>query len=98
MNIRPHPDAEAEIEEAFDYYRGISVELGRDFLAKFEAALAGIRANPNQGAFVRRPVRRLLLKRFPYSVISFPKDGEVFMVAVPHKRRRPFYWLSRLEQ
>lgn len=96
MNVRPHPQAETEIREAFDYYRLISAELGGDFLARFEAALAIIRANPNQGAFNRPPVRRILLKRFPYSVVYFMKAGEIFLVAVPHKRRRPFYWQSRI--
>lgn len=96
MNVRPHPQAETEIEEAFDRYRQISVELGRDFLVRFEAALAIIRNNPNQGGFLRPPVRRVLLKRFPYAVIYLVKSDEVFLVAVPHKRRRPFYWQTRL--
>ncbi len=98
MNIRPHPDAEAEITEAFERYREISVDLGRDFLARFESALAVIRHNPNQGAFLRPPVRRVLLKRFPYLLVYLVKADEIFLVAVPHKRRRPFYWRLRLEE
>ena len=97
MNLRPHPDAEAEISEAFGRYRLISAELGRDFLQKFEAALAVIRNNPRQSAFVRPPVRRILLQRFPYSVVYLESAGEIFIVALPHKRRRPFYWLARLD-
>lgn len=44
-----------------------------------------------------RGVKRLMLRRFPYSVIIFERDAEVFVIAFSHQARRPGYWRSRLQ-
>ena len=44
-----------------------------------------------------RGVKRLMLRRFPYSVILFERDAEVFVIAFSHQARRPRYWRSRLQ-
>jgi hypothetical protein len=41
-------------------------------------------------------VRRILLERFPYAVIVLCRPEETVVVAVAHTRRRPLYWLERL--
>ena len=45
----------------------------------------------------RKPdIRRYALARFPYTIIYRAKNGEVQILSVAHKRRRPDYWAGRL--
>lgn len=39
-----------------------------------------------------REYRRLVLERFPYSIIFTYDDAEVRIVAFAHGRRKPGYW------
>lgn len=42
-------------------------------------------------------IRRALLPRFPYAVICMDLQTEVRVLAVAHAKRRPGYWLDRVE-
>ena len=42
-------------------------------------------------------IRRILLRRFPYAVIVLPRPSETLVVAIAHTRRRPLYWLDRVD-
>ena len=66
MRIRPHKAVEADVVEAFAYYHERSPVLAEDFLNEFDAALELLRHHPLIGAFLRAPVRRVRLHRFPY--------------------------------
>jgi len=39
--------------------------------------------------------RRVLLKRFPYFIVFFDWQDEIYIVAVAHAKRRPGYWKRR---
>jgi len=39
--------------------------------------------------------RRVLVRRFPYSVVYLEKGGRLWVVAVAHAKRKPFYWIKR---
>jgi hypothetical protein len=41
-------------------------------------------------------VKRILLKRFPFSLVFVAAGGAMVVLAVAHHRRRPAYWRSRL--
>ncbi|MCC6874645.1 MAG: hypothetical protein IT378_10100 [Sandaracinaceae bacterium] len=45
----------------------------------------------------RLDLRWSALRRFPYSLLIGLVNGERLVVAVAHQRRRPGYWLERLE-
>jgi len=40
--------------------------------------------------------RRILLKRFPYFIVFFEWQDEVYIVAIAHAKRRPGYWRGRI--
>ena len=44
----------------------------------------------------RRDIKRLLLKKFPYSVIIHERGDEILIIAFAHFAKRPGYWRSRL--
>jgi len=39
--------------------------------------------------------RRVLLKRFPYSIVYIELEAQVRVLAFAHLRRKPGYWKSR---
>lgn len=42
-------------------------------------------------------IRRALLPRFPYAVVFMDLGAEIRVLAAAHARRRPGYWLNRVE-
>lgn len=51
---------------------------------------------PEGAPMLDAPVRRAILRRFPYSVLYYVRTGEVVIVAVMHHKRQPGYWEDRL--
>ncbi len=90
-----HPDAAEEARQAAAHYEGIRVELGTDFQAELNAALARIRDNPLLYAAESGAIRVCPLRRFPYSIFYEDRDDRIWVAAVGHHRRRPGYWAHR---
>ena len=88
------PRTEAELAEAMEWYEERREGLGAELLelarATFERILEAPHQLPSWG--VDREYRRLVLERFPYSIIFTYDDAEVHIVAFAHARRKPGYW------
>src|SRR5207253_486223 len=74
VRVRLLAEAEAEAQEAAQWYDGRQAGLGDAFLSALSVGLEAIELHPTRCARVsnvlaRREVRRFLLKRFPYKVI-----------------------------
>jgi toxin ParE1/3/4 len=41
--------------------------------------------------------RRVLVKRFPYSIVFIRHEEDLWVVAFAHHHRRPGYWRERLK-
>lgn len=91
--LRP---AEEELLETVAYYNGRVPGLGAEFLAEVERATTLAGEHPKLGAFFNKDVRRLPIRRFPYSLIYQAVADEVLILAVSHQSRRPGYWRSRV--
>ena len=87
--------AQAEIDDAFEWYRVRSPDAAADFLTAVDRALADIAAAPERYPVVRGRLRRVLVVRFPYAVYFkiFPRS--ISVVGVIHGNRHPDHWLSR---
>jgi len=94
--VRLHPAAQQELEEAAAYYDLEGPGLGSAFLGDFEKAGEHIRLFPESSPIARKHARRKLMARFPYVVVYSLVDDHIFILAVAHSRRRPFYWQDRL--
>ncbi len=90
-----HPEAEAELADAAVFYESRMVGLGKSFAAEVERTVSFIREHPTAGSPVGLPRRRVLLYRFPYSVVYRRDPESVLILAVAHQSRRPGYWRSR---
>jgi toxin ParE1/3/4 len=72
-----------------------SLRLG---LASSDAGTAGfarIRQYPGAALQVTNDVRKLVLAKFPYSLIYETREDSLRILAVAHQRKRPYYWRGR---
>jgi toxin ParE1/3/4 len=97
MNYSLHPEAEADLREAAEFYRDrANNSLSQSFLAEFEQSVNIILQHPGLGSTWRSAARRrYLMKRFPYSVVYTVSGEEIRVLAVAHQNRRPRYWRGR---
>ena len=89
------PPAEEEMTEAALFYEAANAGLGDDFLDDIQHAIDTIREHPELGPAVASGFRRMLVRRFPFSIIYAVEPGQVVIVAVAHQRRKPGYWKGR---
>lgn len=90
------PSAEADLEEAYQWYEAQCRGLGRELIECVEAAFERIRQSPELHAVAYRNVRQTLVRRFPY-VICYVLDGDVVdVLAVFHGHRDPGVWKARV--
>lgn len=94
--VRFRREAEAELTEAVEWYEARARGLGAEFLRAVEASVAAIQRNPTRNPLVLGAARRAALRRFPYSLVYLPSDGQILIVACVHTRRDPQRWRGRL--
>lgn len=87
-----HEVAEAEINEAADFYDSKSPGLGSVFIDEIRGAIERIAEYPEAALLIRGRVRKKDLIRFPYSLLYSVRQDEIRILAVAHQKRRPFYW------
>ena len=96
MRIRYLEVAQAEIQEAAEYYAAISPELGLSFKRELRQLMRLVAKMPMAWPPVGENVRRCLMSRFPYLIIYATLPNEVLVLAVGHQHRQPGYWQERL--
>jgi len=95
LPIVSHPEADEELEAAARWYEARQAGLGGGFLDDFEITLRRILENPDRWRFIRGNNRKLNFDRFPYAVIYSVENNQLYIKAVMHLHRRPFYWAHR---
>lgn len=96
--VRFHRSAQRELARAAAQYEDHAEGLGDRFLDEVEAAVGLLSEHPEAGEVIvrrpRRPIRRWVLERFPFTLIYVPGDG-LRVLAVAYSRRKPGYWSAR---
>ena len=87
--------------EAAAWYEAQRVGLGVGFRLEFKSALDTLREShldgaPWPGRLGESGVNRILMKRFPFSIVFVATGEAVVVLAIAHHRRRPAYWRQRL--
>jgi len=98
MKVGFHQKASEEIVETTAYYEGEVPGLGSGFIIEVERVVAVLCDQPNIGQSVGEELRRILLARFPYSLIYSIESERIWVIAVAHHRRRPGYWQERIDR
>jgi hypothetical protein len=97
------PEALDELAEAAEWYEERRSGLGDELLAEIDRMTREIAFRPASFPFVldappELGIRRALLKRFPFALVFLQKSsGDLRILAVAHAKRRPGYWLWRVQ-
>ena len=94
MDVAYHPAARAEFRRALHRYERERPGLGLAFLTAVRETEALVAEHPDSGTPLGAH-RRLLVRRFPYSIIYRVEGNRLFILAVAHARRHPEYWHDR---
>ena len=99
--LRVHEAATEEAAEATEWYENERPGLGAHFQSALDSALDLIEEGivplaPVPGEAGAAGLKRLVLRRFPFSIIVHAADDEIVIIAFAHHARRPGYWRVRL--
>ena len=95
MTVIFDPLAKREYEDALEYYEAQEEGLGEKFRRAVWAAIAVLERYPDIGEEVRRGIRKIIVRRFPYKLIYSVTESDVYVIAVAHSHREPDYWRAR---
>jgi plasmid stabilization system protein ParE len=90
------PEAEFDIQDAFEWYEAQIPGLGSEFVRAIDACLASIGLTPLAYPLIYQQARRALLQRFPYGIVYMFEQETIFVVACFHGKRDPKSWQTRL--
>jgi len=98
MKAAFHLAASEEFLETASYYEEQIPGLGERFIIEVERVVAVLSDQPEIGQRVGEIYRRILLVRFPFSLIYSIETDRIWIVAVAHHRRKPGYWKERIDR
>lgn len=98
MRLIYHPDAEAELIEAAQFYEQRLSNLGGQFLETIENAVREIQNSPRQWRVIERDVRLCLITRFPFGIYFRIELDELRILSIKHHSRHSDMWRERLEE
>ena len=90
-----HPDVADEIKGSYIWYENQLQGMGNQFLIELEDGYTAVVNFPETWATFQYGFKRYILNRFPFSIIYKSTDQEIFIIAIMHNSRKPFYWLNR---
>jgi len=95
IRVRFRREAEADVLDAFAWYRERGLELGEEFLRALDSCVTTIQRLPESHPIVYRDIRRALLNRFPYGVFYVCEGDVITVLACFHAKRDPALWKER---
>ena len=96
MRLIYHPDAEAELIEAAQFYEWRVPTLGAQCLDAADRAVCVIQETPERWSVIEAEVRHYLMPRFPYAIYYRVLSDHLRILAFKHHSRHPDYWRYRL--
>lgn len=88
-------DAQAEYDEAFDWYDERSAVRAAEFEQAVEAVLTRIASRPRAHGVVYKDVRKAVVLGFTYCVYYYEEPHRVVVISVFHTSRDPAIWQGR---
>jgi hypothetical protein len=94
--VRYHPEARAEFLHEVEHYAAISPRLAELYDKAVHAAEVQAAETPEAWPEYRWKTRRVIDRRFKFSLVYLHGENEIYVVAIAPMKRRPGYWLRRL--
>jgi plasmid stabilization system protein ParE len=89
FSVHLRKKALVDVSRIRTWYRKIDPILEDRFVHSLNEGLDRIEANPFGYQVVYRNTRRIILDKFPYSVLFLIRDASVIVLAVIHHKRNP---------
>ena len=100
--LRVLDEARHEFADALRYYRRQAPAFAQALATEYRAIVRHAREFPDAGTreevSASVPVRRFLLRQFPYKVVTAHLPDQVVVLAFAHHARRPGYWQGRIKK
>jgi plasmid stabilization system protein ParE len=93
--VRWHAIARRELRSAAEYYEAQRPALDLRFIDAVERTVALLARFPGVGAPVHGDYRRMVVHRFPYSIVYREHDRFIRIVALTHHKLDPVGWVGR---
>ena len=91
-----HPLAQQELNDVIGYYKTQDKAIAIEFLNTVESSTNLLTRYPELGLKFRGSVRRLVISKFPYSLLYRLLDGEqIYILAIAHHKQKSNYWRKR---
>ncbi len=88
-------EAQAEFDEAFDWYDALRAGLGLEFVEIVQQCFDRISSQPLMCQVIYADIRKSVLRRRPYCVFYRVHTDRVEVIAVFHTSRDPSVWQRR---
>ena len=101
--LQIHPGAAAEIEAAAAFLNERTPGAGNDFIVAVGATMRNARRRPQIGSLVpahrsKVEIRRMRVRPNDYQVVYAVYADHALVVSVAHNKRKPLYWLDRVDE
>jgi plasmid stabilization system protein ParE len=95
MRVVFRPEARNELLAAQAWYESRAAGLGLEFARVVDAAVASASRSSNAFAQIAGNCRRILLRKFPFSLVFRVRGDELLVLAIFHHRRNPLELTQR---
>lgn len=96
--VQYHPEARAEFLREVEHYAAISPGLAERYDKSVHTAEMQAASAPGSWPKYRYKTRRVVDRRFGFSLVYLHSESEIYVVAVASTRRKPGYWKERLSE
>jgi toxin ParE1/3/4 len=96
QNIIIRPEAENDINSAFDWYEEQRSGLGDEFALELMESMDRIIDTPQLYSDLYCGIRRALLRKFPFGIYYLLNEGNITVLSVLHLAMDPVKWKKRL--
>jgi plasmid stabilization system protein ParE len=95
-SVHYHPEARAEFLHEVQYFAAISPRLAERYDRAVHTAETSAASAPEAWPKYRHKTRRVVERRFKFSLVYLHTENEIYVVAVAPTNRKPGYWKARL--
>ena len=95
LEVSFHRAAKTELIEASSWYENKQHGLVAEFILEIERCITFASNHATGCVLVKPDIRRVVAKRFPYSIYFRAEKTRIVVLAVFHSRRDPIIWMTR---
>lgn len=95
MNYKFSPEAEIELDDAYNWYDAQCEGLGHLFVHSIKTSIEIILRHPDCWPLVGKYTRRCLITKFPYLLLYTYENNEVYITCIGHQHRNPDFYKDK---